>query len=177
MIGGSTALHGGFFEQAPAGRGFASVPNLHRMRFHGFDIAPGLRGDAAEALEEIQRGAFSSEKGSSGALGLQKDAFRLKRLPVGDEHFDFDLRINLPKHGFDDFHAGYDAWLTTLATRTGGAVGSLADLPRFIRSVPPKSHVERRETVWRPWNSGWTIALLGGLLILEWIWRKWEGLV
>jgi hypothetical protein len=56
-------------------------------------------------------------------------------------------------------------------------VGSLADLPRFIRSVPPKSHVERRETVWRPWNSGWTIALLGGLLILEWIWRKWEGLV
>ena len=75
------------------------------------------------------------------------------------------------------FLARNDAWLTTLATRTGGAVGSLADLPRFIRSVPPKSHVERRETVWRPWNSGWTIALLGGLLILEWIWRKWEGLV
>jgi hypothetical protein len=76
-----------------------------------------------------------------------------------------------------NFLARNDAWLATLATRTGGAVGSLADLPRFIRSVPPKSHVERRETVWRPWNSGWTIALLGGLLILEWIWRKWEGLV
>jgi hypothetical protein len=76
-----------------------------------------------------------------------------------------------------NFLARNDAWLTTLATRTGGAVGSLADLPRFIRSVPPKSHVERRETVWRPWNSGWTIALLGGLLILEWVWRKWEGLV
>jgi len=75
------------------------------------------------------------------------------------------------------FLARNDAWLTTLATRTGGDVGSLADLPRFIRSVPSKSHVERRETVWRPWNSGWTIALLGGLLILEWIWRKWEGLV
>jgi hypothetical protein len=75
------------------------------------------------------------------------------------------------------FLARNDAWLSTLATRTGGGVGSLADLPRFIRSVPPKSHVERRETVWRPWNSGWTIALLGGLLILEWIWRKWEGLV
>lgn len=76
-----------------------------------------------------------------------------------------------------NFLARNDAWLATLATRTGGAVGSLADLPRFIRSVPPKSHVERRETVWRPWNSGWTIALLGGLLIFEWIWRKWEGLV
>jgi hypothetical protein len=76
-----------------------------------------------------------------------------------------------------NFLARNDAWLTTLATRTGGAVGSLADLPRFIRSVPPESHVERRETVWRPWNSGWTIALLGGLLILEWVWRKWEGLV
>jgi hypothetical protein len=76
-----------------------------------------------------------------------------------------------------NFLARNDAWLATLATRTGGAVGSLADLPRFIRSVPPKSHVERRETVWRPWNSGWTIALLGGLLILEWVWRKWEGLV
>ena len=75
------------------------------------------------------------------------------------------------------FLARNDAWLAALAARTGGGVGSLADLPRFIRSVPPKSHVERRETVWRPWNSGWTIAILGGLLILEWIWRKWEGLV
>jgi hypothetical protein len=75
------------------------------------------------------------------------------------------------------FLARNDDWLATLATRTGGAVGSLADLPRFIRSVPPQSRVERRETVWRPWSSGWTIALLGGLLILEWIWRKWEGLV
>ena len=75
------------------------------------------------------------------------------------------------------FLARNDDWLAALATRTGGAVGTLADLPRFIRSVPPQSRVERRETVWRPWNSGWTIAALGGLLVLEWIWRKWEGLV
>jgi hypothetical protein len=75
------------------------------------------------------------------------------------------------------FLARNDDWLAALATRTGGAVGTLADLPRFIRSVPPQSRVERRETVWRPWSSGWTIAALGGLLVLEWIWRKWEGLV
>lgn len=76
-----------------------------------------------------------------------------------------------------EFLARSDEWLAALASRTGGAVGALADLPRFIRSVPPQSRVERRETVWRPWSSGWTIAALGGLLILEWVWRKWEGLV
>ncbi|MCX7415387.1 MAG: hypothetical protein NTY25_02685 [Planctomycetia bacterium] len=70
-----------------------------------------------------------------------------------------------------------DAWLATLATRTGGSLSSIADLPQLVGSVPPRSHVEHRETVWRPWNSGWTIVLLAGLLIVEWIWRKWEGLV
>ena len=70
-----------------------------------------------------------------------------------------------------------EEWLATLASRSGGSVASLADLPRLARSIPPKSHVERQERVWRPWNSGWTVALLAGLLILEWVWRKWEGLV
>lgn len=70
-----------------------------------------------------------------------------------------------------------DQWLTALATQTGGRTADLVDLPRLVRSIPPRAHVERLERVWRPWNSGFTIAALAGLLILEWIWRKWEGLV
>jgi hypothetical protein len=70
-----------------------------------------------------------------------------------------------------------DRWLATLAARSGGRLAALEDLPRLVRSVPPKSHVERQERVWRPWNSGGSIAVLAGLLILEWVWRKWEGLV
>jgi hypothetical protein len=70
-----------------------------------------------------------------------------------------------------------DEWLTALATQSGGRTAALVDLPRLVRSIPPRAHVERLERVWRPWNSGLTIALLAGLLILEWVWRKWEGLV
>jgi hypothetical protein len=70
-----------------------------------------------------------------------------------------------------------DEWLTALATQSGGRTAGLVDLPRIVQSVPPRAHVERLERVWRPWNSGLTIAVLAGLLILEWIWRKWEGLV
>lgn len=70
-----------------------------------------------------------------------------------------------------------DRWLAALATQTGGRTADLVDLPRLVKSIPPRAHVERLERVWRPWNSGFTIAVLAGLLILEWIWRKWEGLV
>ena len=70
-----------------------------------------------------------------------------------------------------------DRWLTALAVGSGGRVAGLVDLPRLVRSIPPRAHVERLERVWRPWNSGFTIALVAGLLVLEWIWRKWEGLV
>lgn len=70
-----------------------------------------------------------------------------------------------------------DEWLAALATQSGGRTAALVDLPRIVRSVPPRAHVERLERVWRPWNSGLTIAVLAGLLILEWVWRKWEGLV
>ena len=70
-----------------------------------------------------------------------------------------------------------DRWLTALAVGSGGRVAGLVDLPRLVRSIPPRAHVERLERVWRPWNSGLAIAVLAGLLVLEWIWRKWEGLV
>lgn len=70
-----------------------------------------------------------------------------------------------------------DEWLAALAAQSGGRTAALVDLPRLVRSIPPRAHVERLERVWRPWNSGFSIALLAGLLVLEWIWRKWEGLV
>ena len=77
----------------------------------------------------------------------------------------------------DDLLGRDDRWLTALAVGSGGRVAGLVDLPRLVRSIPPRAHVERLERVWRPWNSGFTIALVAGLLVLEWIWRKWEGLV
>lgn len=71
----------------------------------------------------------------------------------------------------------HEPWLDGLATGTGGTAGDLADLPRFVNAVPPKAHVERRETVWRLWDLPAVLGVLVLLLTAQWVWRKLEGLV
>jgi hypothetical protein len=37
--------------------------------------------------------------------------------------------------------------------------------------------VEKKERIWRLWDMPLVFAFLLGILTVEWIWRKWVGLV
>lgn len=53
MIRPAACEHGGFFEQAKAGSGFASVEQARGGSSNGICVSPSQRGDAGEALKEI----------------------------------------------------------------------------------------------------------------------------
>lgn len=70
-----------------------------------------------------------------------------------------------------------DAWLEHLAGATGGEFRPLFQLERLLQSIDPKQRVERREHVWRLWDSPAVMSLLVLILTVEWVWRKFVGLV
>ena len=70
-----------------------------------------------------------------------------------------------------------DAWLEHLASATGGEYRPLPQIERLLQSVEPKLRVERRERVWRLWDSPLVMSLIVIVLSIEWIWRKFVGLV
>jgi hypothetical protein len=70
-----------------------------------------------------------------------------------------------------------EAWLKRLAGDTGGATASVTEVAHLIARIPVKQRVEKRESIWRLWDSGWLLIGLFVLLSVEWIWRKLVGLV
>jgi len=77
------------------------------------------------------------------------------------------------------FFARDEAFLRALARATGGATRDWFDVERFIPELAAaaRSRIERNETVYRLWEMGWVLTLLVIILTVEWIWRKWVGLV
>lgn len=70
-----------------------------------------------------------------------------------------------------------DAFLNTLAEGSGGRAAQLSELPSLLPDFAPKERVEKQEHLWRLWDARWVFAFLLSILTLEWIWRKWVGLV
>ncbi len=68
-------------------------------------------------------------------------------------------------------------FLTDLAASTGGAYRPFYELERLFMQFEPKQRVEKIESVWRMWDAATILALLLGLLTVEWIYRKLVGLV
>ena len=75
------------------------------------------------------------------------------------------------------FLARDDAFLTQLATATGGAAVDFSDFESSLRQIKPKERVERLEKIWQLWSSAAVLVWLALTLTVEWIWRKWVGLV
>lgn len=67
--------------------------------------------------------------------------------------------------------------LATLAEGSGGRSAEFTELRRLLTDFPPKERVEKQERLWRLWDAPWVLALLVIILTVEWIWRKWVGLV
>ena len=69
------------------------------------------------------------------------------------------------------------ALLATLAEESGGQYVDFTEVRQVLPEIPPKERVEKEEHVWRLWDARLVFAFLLLLLTVEWIWRKWVGLV
>ena len=83
MVEPAAALHGIFFQDAPAGRGFARVENFSFGSGNGIDEFSRQRRDAGKALEKIQRDALAGENGSERAAKTRDVLFRAEIIFVG----------------------------------------------------------------------------------------------
>jgi hypothetical protein len=75
------------------------------------------------------------------------------------------------------FLARDNGFLTSLAAATGGAAVDFSEFEKAVSQIKPKERVETLEKLWRLWSSGVVLALVALVLTVEWVWRKWVGLV
>jgi hypothetical protein len=68
-------------------------------------------------------------------------------------------------------------FLRRLTSATGGEYRRFTELGKLFLQMQPKERVEKQERIWRLWDAGSVLALLVVLITLEWVWRKWVGLV
>ncbi len=69
-----------------------------------------------------------------------------------------------------------ETWLRALAANAGGQYTAFTDAGRLLNHIQPTSRIERRERIWRLWDSSWVLGGLIAALTIEWIWRKLAGL-
>ncbi len=86
VIPAATAGDGVFFQHAPAGGGLARIEKAGAGLAEGGGVAAGLRGDAGEALEEVEGDAFGGEEDAGIAgEGGEDGAFFEERTVFGTE--------------------------------------------------------------------------------------------
>ena len=122
VVGAAAGANGGFFEPAPAGGGFAGIEDAGGGVGDGVDGAAGLGGDAAEALEEVEGGAFCGED-AAGWAG-EGDDFGAwgEGCAVGEVGGDGDFGIEFAEDLGGGFGAGEDAFFPGDDVGGGGAV-------------------------------------------------------
>lgn len=161
---------------------------LERLVYRSSDVLqawvdPPRAGATVQALrggDEAVVEAVSDGVDAASALGRVV----LRDLPAGVYDFSVDGdEATLPSvHVIDDdpeltWLARDDAFLASLAGGSGGTLREIHELPRLVERVAPTSRVERHERTWRAWTSAVLMALVTCLLALEWVWRKFAGLV
>lgn len=109
------------------------------------------------------------------------------RLPARDVQFRIagaagGAAVTTPVLVLDDspelgYLARNDAFLSALAEGSGGRAAEFTDLRRQLTEFAPKERVEKQERLWRLWDAPLVFSFLLVLLTVEWIWRKWVGLV
>ncbi len=68
MVGDAAGGGGALFEDAHAGRGFARIEDAATRAGYGIGKLAGERGDAAEALQEVERYAFALKQAAGVAI-------------------------------------------------------------------------------------------------------------
>ncbi|MDP6504926.1 MAG: hypothetical protein QF886_15005, partial [Planctomycetota bacterium] len=68
-------------------------------------------------------------------------------------------------------------FLREIASGTGGIYRPFTDFEKFLLRTEPKERIEKHERIWRLWDAASVLAFLVIIVTLEWIWRKFVGLV
>ena len=162
VIGAAAGANGGFFEPAPAGGGFAGIEDAGGGVGDGVDGAAGLGGDAAEALEEVECGAFCGED-AAGWAGEGDDLGAWgEGCAVGEVGGDGDFGIEFAEDLGGGFGAGEDAMFAGDDVGGGGAVfGDEAGSGDVAwAEVFGEGHADELED--GVWEHGWENLRAGG---------------
>ena len=162
VIGAAAGANGGFFEPAPAGGGFAGIEDAGGGVGDGVDGAAGLGGDAAEALEEVEGGAFCGED-AAGWAGEGDDLGAWgEGCAVGEVGGDGDFGIEFAEDLGGGFGAGEDAMFAGDDVGGGGAVfGDEAGSGDVAwAEVFGEGHADELED--GVWEHGWENLRAGG---------------
>ena len=108
MVDTATGFDGFFFKQAPAWGGFAGIPDFDGIGFDGIDVAGGHGGDAGEALEEIEGGAFGGEQRAGATFYFDQGVTGCECATVRAVNPKTETRIHFFEDRFRDRHAGND---------------------------------------------------------------------
>lgn len=111
MVDAAAGEDGFFFDQPPAGRGFAGVPDFDGIRFDRLHVEIGHGGDAGQTLEKVQRGPFCGKNGAGAAFDFNEGIARLEALASGEGWPDAKTGVDLAEDRFGDAHAGDDSGL------------------------------------------------------------------
>jgi hypothetical protein len=143
MVGPAALAHGVFLQQAPAGRGLARVENLDGQPRDCLDVAAGERGDAAEPLQKVQRGAFGSQQRAQGAMQAGQRLPRLHGSAIGQRRGERQAgvhrRANQRDHGQareDPGHAGDEVGCAGLLGGDQGGASAVAGWPEILGPGP-----------------------------------------
>ena len=125
VVGAAACEDGGLFQSAPAGSGLAGIEQAAGGGAHGLDVVVGEGGDAAEALEEIEGGAFAAEQGAGGAGDFHDGIAGQEGIAVFPQGLDAEVVVEKLEDGGGDGHAGEDAGL--FGNDAGVAAGVCGD--------------------------------------------------
>jgi len=68
-------------------------------------------------------------------------------------------------------------FLKEIAAGTGGEYRPFTDFEKFLLRTEPKERIEKHERIWRLWDAASVLAFLVIIVTIEWVWRKFVGLV
>ena len=70
-----------------------------------------------------------------------------------------------------------DGFLRDMSESTGGCYAPFAAAHEILARITPKTRTEKHEQSVRLWDSLTILWFIVIVLTVEWVWRKWVGLV
>lgn len=149
-----------------------------------FKPVPGatLEGEAQGATGRAARLAFVPRAAGSYEATIEDAAPGRYRVSVratkgGAELGRATSEFAVDRWSLEEARADPDsATMATIASASGGRAATAATAGSWARSLPARALARGRSDSHRLWESPWVLALIVGLLSVEWVWRRRRGL-